>query len=131
MSDSNARIEKTVDLTLIKPRNQLLKAQRLNDLINIVKQKVLEFPASHNLKVCQEFLLMVCNLVEEIVKKSDKINKKELVINVLKSVLSLSEPECKVVDSSIEFLWGNGLIQKIASTKKAVRWLKKKGSCFL
>lgn len=131
MSDSNARIEKTVDLTLIKPKNQLLKAQRLNDLINIVKQKALEFPASHNLKVCQEFLLMVCNLVEEIVKKSDKINKKELVINVLKSVLSLNEPECKVVDASIEFLWGNGLIQKVASTKKAVRWLKKKGACFL
>lgn len=131
MSDSNARIEKTVDLTLIKPKNQLLKAQRLNDLINIVKQKALEFPVSHNLKVCQEFLLMVCNLVEEIVKKSDKINKKELVINVLKSVLSLNEPESKVVDASIEFLWGNGLIQKVASTKKAVRWLKKKGACFL
>ncbi len=131
MSDSTARIEKSVDLTLIKPKNQLLKAQRLNDLINIVKLKVVEFPVSHNLKVCQEFLLMVCNLVEEIVKKSDKINKKELVINVLKSVLSLTEPETKVVDASIEFLWGNGLIQKVPSTKKAVRWLKKKGSCFL
>ena len=125
MSDSTARIEKSVDLSLIKPKNQLLKAQKLNDLINIVKQKVCEFPASHNLKSCQEFLLMVCNLVEEIVKKSDKINKKELVINVLKSVLVLSEAE------SIEFLWSNDLIQKIPSSKKAVKWLKKKGACFL
>ena len=131
MSDSTARIEKSVDLSLIKPKNQLLKAQKLNDLINIVKQKVCEFPASHNLKSCQEFLLMVCNLVEEIVKKSDKINKKELVINVLKSVLVLSEAESKLVDASIEFLWSNDLIQKIPSSKKAVKWLKKKGACFL
>ena len=131
MSDSTARIEKSVDLSLIKPKNQLLKAQKLNDLINIVKQKVSEFPASHNLKSCQEFLLMVCNLVEEIVKKSDKINKKELVINVLKSVLVLSEAESKLVDASIEFLWSNDLIQKIPSSKKAVKWLKKKGACFL
>lgn len=131
MSDSTARIEKSVDLSLIKPKNQLLKAQKLNDLINIVKQKVSEFPASHNLKSCQEFLLMVCNLVEEIVKKSDKINKKELVINVLKSVLVLSDAESKLVDASIEFLWSNDLIQKIPSSKKAVKWLKKKGACFL
>ena len=131
MSDSTARIEKSVDLSLIKPKNQLLKAQKLNDLINIVKQKVCEFPASHNLKSCQEFILMVCNLVEEIVKKSDKINKKELVINVLKSVLVLSEAESKLVDASIEFLWSNDLIQKIPSSKKAVKWLKKKGACFL
>lgn len=131
MSDSTARIEKSVDLSLIKPKNQLLKAQKLQDLVNIVKQKVSEFPASHNLKSCQEFLLMVCNLVEEIVKKSDKINKKELVINVLKSVLVLSEAESKLVDASIEFLWSNDLIQKIPSSKKAVKWLKKKGACFL
>ena len=131
MSDSTARIEKSVDLSLIKPKNQLLKAQKLNDLINIVKQKAGEFPATHNLKVCQEFLLMVCNLVEEVVKKSEKINKKELVINVLKNVLTLSEPESKLVDVSIEFLWGNDLIKKVSSSKKVVRWLKKKGACLL
>ena len=131
MSDSTARIEKSVDLSLIKPKNQLLKAQKLNDLINIVKQKAGEFPATHNLKICQEFLLMVCNLVEEVVKKSEKINKKELVINVLKNVLTLSEPESKIVAASIEFLWGNDLIKKVASSKKLVRWLKKKGACLL
>jgi hypothetical protein len=34
MSDSTARIEKCVDLSCVKPKNQLLKAQKLNDLIN-------------------------------------------------------------------------------------------------
>jgi hypothetical protein len=131
MSDSTARIEKIVDLSLLKPKNQLLKAQKLQDLVNIVKQKAGEFPATHNLKICQEFLLMVCNLVEEVVKKSEKINKKELVINVLKNVLTLSEAESKIVDSSIEFLWGNDLIRKVVSSKKLVRWLKKKGACLL
>lgn len=128
MSSSVERIEKCVDLGCVKPKNQLLKAQRLNDLINVVKLKISDYPATYNLKCCQEFLLMVCNLVEELVKKVDNINKKEMVISVLKNVLALSDPECKIVDSSIEFLWANGLIQKVASSRKIAKWIRKKGA---
>jgi len=128
MSSSVERIEKCVDLSCVKPKNQLLKAQRLNDLIHVVKLKIPDYPTTYNLKCCQEFLLMVCNLVEELVKKVDNINKKEMVLNVLKNVLALSEPECKIIDSSIEFLWANGLIQKVAASRKIAKWIRKKGA---
>lgn len=128
---SVARLEKVVDLNLIKPKNALLKSQRFNDLLLLLRQKVAEYPATHNLKSCQEFLLYVTKIVEEIVKKSEGINKKELVINLFKALFGLPEAEVKVLDASIEFLWSNGLICKISSSKKAVRWLRKKAECLL
>ena len=128
---SVARLEKVVDLNLIKPKNALLKSQRFNDLLLLLRQKVAEYPATHQLKSCQEFLLYVTKIVEELVKKSEGINKKELVINLFKALFGLPDAEVKVLDASIEFLWSNGLICKISSSKKAVRWLRKKAVCLL
>ena len=131
MSDSLARLEKKVDLNLVKPQNSLKKAQLLNDLLVVLKQKITDYPASHNLKICNEFLLMVCKIVEEVVKKSDSINKKQLVLDLFKSMFNMSQPELVVLDSAIEFLWSNGLICKIPVVKKVTRWVKKKGACVL
>jgi len=128
---SVARLEKVVDLNLIKPKNALLKSQRFNDLLVLLRQKIVEYPATHQLKSCQEFLLYVTKIVEELVKKSEGINKKELVINLFKALFSLNEADVKILDASIEFLWSNGLICKIATSKKAVRWLRKKASCIV
>ena len=128
---SVARLEKVVDLNLIKPKNALLKSQRFNDLLLLLRQKVAEYPATHNLKSCQEFLLYVTKIVEEVVKESEGINKKELVINLFKALFGLPDAEVKVLDASIEFLWSNGLICKISSSKKAASWLRKKAVCLL
>lgn len=131
MSDSLSRLEKKVDLNLVKPQNSLKKAQLLNDLLVVLKQKITDYPASHNLKGCNEFLLMVCKIVEEVVKKSDSINKKQLVLDLFKSIFNMSPPELVVLDSAVEFLWSNGLICKIPVVKKVTRWVKKKGACVL
>ncbi len=128
---SVARLEKVVDLNLIKPKNALLKSQRFNDLLVLLRQRIAEYPATHQLKSCQEFLLYVTKIVEELVKKSEGINKKELVINLFKALFALNDAEVKILDASIEFLWSNGLICKIASSKKAVSWFRKKASCML
>ena len=65
------------------------------------------------------------------VKKSDSINKKQLVLDLFKSMFNMSQPELVVLDSAIEFLWSNGLICKIPVVKKVTRWVKKKGACVL
>ena len=128
---SVARLEKVVDLNLIKPKNALLKSQRFNDLLLLLRQRIAEYPATHNLKCCQEFLLYVTKIVEELVKKADGINKKELVINLFKALFGLAEAEVKILDASIEFLHSNKLISKVASSKKAKIWLRKKISLLL
>ena len=131
MSDSLVRLEKKVNLNLIKPQNSLKKAQLLNDLLVVLKQKIADYPASHNLKICNEFLLMVCKLVEEVIKKSDLINKKQLVLDLFKSIFNLSPPELVVLDNAVEFLWSNGLICKIPVVKKCQKWIQKRAACIL
>jgi len=119
------RLSNKVDIDLINPKNNLLKSQKFGDILALLKQKVGEYPPNHILKQCSEFLLFVCKIVEEVIVKGDKVNKKEFVIDLFKSLFSLTEPESKILSSSIDFLWSNGLITKIKTSKKIWNCLKK------
>ena len=44
---------------------------------------------------------MVCKLVEEVIKKSDLINKKQLVLDLFKSIFNLSAPELVILDNAV------------------------------
>lgn len=62
-----------------------------------------------------EFLLLVCNLVEHLVnKKKYKIDKKALVIDVLNAIFSLNPAEKVTTENNIEFLWNNKNIKKVS-----------------
>lgn len=131
MSDSSqSRLEKKVDLNLLKPQHALKKSLLSNDLLVVLRAKVAEHPASYALKSCQEFLLYTCKLVENLIKKSDGISKKDLVKDLFRQLFSLQPLELQALDSAIEFLWVNGLISKIPIGKKGWNLLKKK-VCFL
>jgi len=119
------RLASKVNVDLINPKNNLLKVQKFADILALLKQKIVEYPPNHILKQCNEFLLFVCKIVEEVIVKSDKVNKKEFVIDLFKQLFSLSEPECKLLGSSVDFLWSNGLISKIKRSKKLWNLLKK------
>ena len=94
---------KIKNLDLINPKNSLLKNQKFNDILILLRQKISEYPAAYNLKLCQEFLLYCCKVVEEVVLKIDKINKKEFVIDLFKALFSLNDAECKLLGVSIDF----------------------------
>lgn len=131
MSESQSRIEQKVDLSLVKPKNALKKAQLSQDLLVLLRQRIAEYPASHNLKCCNEFVLYACKLVENLIKKSDGVNKKEFVKDIFRQLFSLTPPELQVLDASIEFLWSNQLISAIPIAKKGWCIIKKKLSCFV
>ena len=119
------RLASKINVELINPKNNLLKSQKFADILALLKQKVGEYPPNHILKQCSEFLLFVCKIVEEVIVKGDKVNKKEFVIDLFKALFSLSEPESKILGSSIDFLWSNGLISKIKTSKKVWNVIKK------
>ena len=73
----------------------------------------------------QWILLFVCKIVEEVVVKSDKVNKKDFVIYLFKALFSLNDIESKAIGSSVDFLWSNGLISKIKTSKKLWNCVKK------
>jgi hypothetical protein len=115
---SAERINKMVDVDLITFKNSLVKDQKNNDLLNIVKDKLQSLPVGVSYKNSNEFILWVCKLVENIILKDEKINKKDLVISILKQVLNLNDIECKALGDVIEFLHSNNMIQKIKVVKK-------------
>ena len=119
------RLSSKIDVDLINPKNNLLKVQKFADVLALLKQKVAEYPPSHILKQCSEFLLYVCKIVENLVIKSDNINKKEFVIDLFKALFGLNDIESRALGSSIDFLWSNGMISKIKTTKKVWNCFKK------
>ena len=132
MSESQSRIEQKIDISLIKPKNALKKSQLSQDLLVLLRAKIADYPASHNLKCCNEFVLYVCKLIENLIKKSDGIgSKKEFVKDIFRQLFNLTAPELQVLDISIEFLWANGLICAIPISKKGWALIKKKISGFV
>ena len=65
-----------------------------------------------------ELILMICNAVENIIKKTDNFDKKKIVIEVMKSLFNLNNDEITKVDSSIECFWSNNMITKIKRIEK-------------
>jgi hypothetical protein len=121
--------ESRIDVSLVTPKNQLKKAQIFQDLLVLLRQKIAEYPATHNLKGCNDFLLYVCKIIENVVIKKQNINKKQLVLDLFKALFNLQAPELLVLDSAIQFLFDNGLIVSVPVIKKAKSWLRKKGAC--
>jgi len=100
---------------------------------HVVKNKIIEMisdrlkasiPNLATLAKDLELLKLVCNCVENSVQKKHKLDKKEIVLAIIKACFPvLSETDMKVIESNIETLHYNGLILKVALRKKIVRWL--------
>lgn len=130
MEKSVERLNKVAEVDLVSLKNSLAKDQRIADLNIVVKDKIASLPANVSYKNNTELILYVCKLVENVVCKKDNINKKDLVINILRPLLALNDAEAKLTSDIIEFLHSNGLIQRIKQVKKIkssiVSWFKKK-----
>lgn len=78
-----------------------------------------------------EILKLVMTLVENMIVKSDKVDKKELVIQIFQSVYpQISQDKIKIIETDIEFLLSHGLIIKVSTARKyagyCFQWIIKK-----
>ena len=48
-----------------------------NDLVNKIVEKIKEIPNYENLKLDVELTLHICNIIENIITKKDKVDKKK------------------------------------------------------
>lgn len=83
----------------------------LNKLVEKVKS---EIPKFEDLKLSTEFTLLVCNIIENTVKKKDKVSKKKLAVDILVHLFDLNEDEQVVVGEQVDFLHSNERIKKIS-----------------
>ena len=124
--DSINRLNKMCNLNLIDLKNANKKQQIFNDILNLLRSKISEFPPNSNLRLCSEFLVFVTNILEEVHRGERKINKKELCVNLYKALFNLTDNECHILESMIDFVHANGLINAIPKTKKIFHMIKKK-----
>lgn len=115
---------------LIKPRNTLLQRQLYSKIFKEAFTELSSYENYHDLRNDMEFLIVAVNIIELLVDlqkklfKNLKVNKKELVINLFDTLFTFTEQEKKELGERIEFLFDNGHIKKISTS----RLLKKRMS---
>lgn len=85
---------------------------------NEIKSKIIERLTELKLidpkyKTSQDVLLLVCNLLEHLVKDK-KINKKQLLIDLFIEVYSAAGTDLIQIESQLEFLHSNKAIKKLS-----------------
>ena len=107
-----------MSLEIVALKNNLLYDVTLND----VKSKIIKRIHELNLgdpkyKTDNELLVLICNLIEFLVKKKDKIVKKDLCIDIFTDLFNLNDDEKKTLSNNIDFVHANDTIKRISKYK--------------
>ena len=106
------------DLSHIPLRSNLLQNYKFIEVKQKIISRLTELHLNDNkFRIDNELLVLLCNLIEHLVKKSDCISKKELSIDILKTIYNLSTEEEASISNNIQFIWSNKMIKKISNYK--------------
>lgn len=123
------------DLNYVKPKNSLRQREKKEKIRSLIKQRITMISSYQSLRqnncIDQELVLMVCNSVENLVKKKYQIDKKSFVVEILEDIFSnLNHVEKENASCVVQFLFDNALIQAVPVTEKlsyfVVGWIKRK-----
>lgn len=111
------------NLCYIKTKNSLKKREKRTKIKQAIKDKVLSIHQHHELRnngtIEPELILMVCNCVENCIKKGAGVDKKGFVIEILEEIYnSLSYSEKEYIGNQCQFYFDNALIEVIPLTTK-------------
>ena len=115
---SSAAISPT-DLSIVSIRNNILhdatRASYKLQIVDRIKQLNVDVQKyAHD----PEMVLLVCNIIEYLVRKSDAIDKKSLAVEVFEELLGpLTEVHKDLISNSIEFLHANRNIKRVSFWK--------------
>ncbi len=107
-------------LPYIQPKNSLARELRKKQIVETVISRVSELNTNSRKKDDMEFILLVCQLLEHLVLKKDKIDKKALALNVFRGLFNgdICEDDLEKISQHIEFLWENKQIIKVSFFRK-------------
>jgi hypothetical protein len=120
-----------MSLEIIPLKNNVLKEVRFNEV------KIAIVDRLHQLKLLDkkhlldpDFISYVMNIIEHLVNKKDKINKKDLIFSVLRDIFNATDEEIASIEKIMDFLLSNKAIKKASYYKIfktcVAEWLKKK-----
>lgn len=123
------------DINFIKPQNSLRQKEKKDKIKTAIKARISSISNYQTLRtgglIDQELVLMVCNCVENLVKKKYGIDKKQFVVEILSELFpGLSQIEQDHVANACQFLFDNLLIQVVPILEKSKyfiwSWIKRK-----
>lgn len=120
------------DLSVISIKNGLFTDFRFNEVkLAIIKRLTELNMIDLKYKLDNEFLTLLTNMIEYLVDKKDKINKKSLALEIMKTYFAATDEDLDIIGKNIEYLHNNRVIKKVSFWKlfKAgfCEWFKKKG----
>ena len=117
---------------LVPVKNNLKDICDVGQLKQMITCKIQSIPNFQLLKSDVELILYACNTLENycVDIKSNKLNKKELIVNVFTELFNLSDDEKVLLNNTIQFLFDHKKIkqvkQVIVLTKRIASWFMKK-----
>jgi hypothetical protein len=106
------------DLQIVPLKNNLLLDWKKQDIKNKIINRINELNINcTNYKTDNEFITLICNLVEYLVSKKDNVNKKEMVISVFNDLFGLTSEEQENLKNTIDIIHLQNKIKKVSYWK--------------
>lgn len=103
------------DLTRIGLRNNLLVDNRMIEITTKVISRLTELHLiDQKYKFDNQWLNLVCEMLELLVSSKDRVNKREVCLNILNSLFGLTPEETAIIEKNIDFLKQNNMIKKVS-----------------
>ena len=106
------------ELQIIPLKNNLLKDWKVIEVKSKIIARVNELHLNDpKYKTDQQFLILICNLIEYLVVKKDSIDKKELAVDIIVSLFGLSFEEQTILRNNIDIIYLKNEIKKVSTWK--------------
>lgn len=118
-------------LKVIPLKNNLYTDYREYDIKKQIFERIQQLGIVDNkYKLDNEFLTFLVNIIEYLVQKKDKIDKKKLALDIMREMFQASEEELILISKNIEYLFNHKSIKKVSFYKlfkvSFSEWFKKK-----
>lgn len=105
-----------MDLSVIPLKNNLLVDATFQQVKTQIVARVNELGITDaKYKNDSEFLALICNLIEHLIKKKDKISKRDLALEIIGALFNTTPEEKDAIGKNIDFLCSQkNLVKKVS-----------------
>ena len=106
------------ELTIIPLKNNLLNDWKKSEVKKKIIGRINELQINNpKYKNDNEFLVLVCNLIEFLIVKKDNIDKKDLCVGIFSELFGITQEEEEILKHNISFIHSNKSIKKVSAWK--------------